>query len=91
VLKIDKSFIDGLGTDSQDTAIVGATIALAEALGMYTIAEGVEQQAQLDQLQRMGCEQYQGYLFSRPGSAFEINALLRQRTSARGAAEPLHL
>jgi diguanylate cyclase (GGDEF)-like protein len=76
ILKIDKSFIDGLGTDAQDTAIVAATTALANALGMHTVAEGVETQTQLDELGRIGCDQYQGYLLARPASAGEIYALL---------------
>src|SRR5204863_6150270 len=66
VLKIDRSFIDGLGRDAQDTAIVGATIALAEALGMETIAEGVEDPDQLGFLRRLGCNRAQGYYFSLP-------------------------
>ena len=78
VLKIDKSFIDGLGgLDPRDNAIVGATIALANALGMRTVAEGVEHQAQREQLRRMGCNRYQGYHFARPGPADQITALLR--------------
>jgi diguanylate cyclase (GGDEF)-like protein len=84
VLKIDKSFIDGLGTDTQDNAIVGATIALADALGMQTVAEGVEHQVQLDQLRLMGCDRYQGYHFARPGNALEIGDLLG-RVASRSA------
>ena len=64
ILKIDKTFIDGLGTDGQDNAIIAATIALADALGMQTVAEGVEHQKQLDQLRVMGCDDFQGHLFA---------------------------
>ena len=81
VLKIDKTFIDGLGTDPQDAAIVAATITLAGILGMHTIAEGVEHQHQLDELQQMGCDSYQGYLFARPGPADEIHDLLSRTTT----------
>jgi EAL domain-containing protein (putative c-di-GMP-specific phosphodiesterase class I) len=78
ILKIDKSFIAGLGgLDPRDNAIVGATIALADALGMRTVAEGVEQEVQLEQLRQLGCDMYQGYHFARPGTADEINTLLR--------------
>src|SRR5581483_5211674 len=66
VLKIDRSFVDGLGRDPQDTAIVTATIALARALAMDTIAEGVEDPDQLAYLRRLGCQRAQGYYFSRP-------------------------
>jgi EAL domain-containing protein (putative c-di-GMP-specific phosphodiesterase class I) len=76
VLKIDKSFVDGLGADPQDTAIVGATIALADALGMETVAEGVEEADQLVHLERLGCDRAQGYLFSRPLGVAEMTTLL---------------
>ncbi|MDQ1490530.1 MAG: hypothetical protein QOJ23_3044, partial [Actinomycetota bacterium] len=79
VLKIDRSFIDGLGRDAQDTAIVGATIALAEALGMETIAEGVENPDQLGFLRRLGCDRAQGYYFSKPLPADKIPALLARQ------------
>lgn len=89
VLKIDKSFIDGLGGDDpRDTAIVGATIALADALGMRTVAEGVEHQGQLDQLRRIGCNRYQGYHFARPGTADEINNLLRSVSTDSSSSVP---
>ena len=65
-LKIDKSFIDGLGSDPEDTAIVAAIVAMAHALGLLVIAEGVETIDQLKRLQNLGCEMAQGYLFSRP-------------------------
>jgi EAL domain-containing protein (putative c-di-GMP-specific phosphodiesterase class I) len=82
VLKIDRSFIDGLGRDAQDTAIVGATIALAEALGMDTIAEGVEDPNQLAFLRRLGCHRAQGYYFSKPVPADEIPALLARQAKS---------
>jgi EAL domain-containing protein (putative c-di-GMP-specific phosphodiesterase class I) len=80
VLKIDRSFIDGLGRDAQDTAIVGATVALAEALGMETIAEGVEDPNQLAFLRRLGCHRAQGYYFSKPLPAEQIPPLLARHT-----------
>jgi diguanylate cyclase (GGDEF)-like protein len=83
VLKIDRSFIDGLGRDAQDTAIVGATIALAQALGMETVAEGVEDPNQLGFLRRLGCSRAQGYYFSRPVPPEAIPPLL-----ARAAGSP---
>ena len=85
VLKIDRSFIDGLGRDAQDSAIVGATIALAEALGMETIAEGVEDPDQLGFLRRLGCTRAQGYYFAQPVSAEEFSLLLA-RTPATAVA-----
>jgi diguanylate cyclase (GGDEF)-like protein/PAS domain S-box-containing protein len=65
-LKIDKSFVDGLGSDPESEAIVAATIGLAQSLSLTTIAEGVETEAQADRLRELGCDQLQGYLFGRP-------------------------
>ena len=66
ILKIDRSFVSGIGTGDQDSAIVAATIGLGQALGLKTIAEGVETQSQADFLVRNGCDELQGYLFSKP-------------------------
>jgi diguanylate cyclase (GGDEF)-like protein/PAS domain S-box-containing protein len=65
-IKIDQSFISGLGVDSDDTAIVASTIALAHSVGVQAVAEGVEIVDQLTLLRQMGCDFAQGYLFSRP-------------------------
>jgi diguanylate cyclase (GGDEF)-like protein len=65
-LKIDRSFVNGLGQDAQDTAIVRSILALARSLGLSVTAEGIETVAQLEQLEHMGCDRGQGYLFSRP-------------------------
>jgi diguanylate cyclase (GGDEF)-like protein/PAS domain S-box-containing protein len=65
-LKIDRSFVDGLGSDAEDTAIVTAVVNMAEALGLAVVAEGVETVAQRDELVRLGCRLAQGYLFGRP-------------------------
>ncbi|MGH9034451.1 MAG: EAL domain-containing protein, partial [Acidimicrobiia bacterium] len=66
VLKIDRSFVDGLCRDREDRAIVASVIDLAHAFGLTTTAEGVETAEQLTQLRALGCEQGQGYLWSRP-------------------------
>jgi EAL domain-containing protein (putative c-di-GMP-specific phosphodiesterase class I) len=58
--------VSGLASDSNDQAIVTATVAMARSLGFATVAEGVETEAQLDILRALGCTAYQGYLFSRP-------------------------
>ena len=65
-LKIDKSFIDDLSDDAREVSIVAAIIAMAAALGLNVIAEGVETEAQRRQLEDLGCAQAQGYLFARP-------------------------
>jgi diguanylate cyclase (GGDEF)-like protein len=75
-LKIDKSFIDGLGRDADDSAIVAAVIALAHALELSVVAEGVETAEQLQRLRTLGCEQAQGYYFARPGPPCAIDTLL---------------
>lgn len=77
-LKIDRSFINhGNNDDGMNDAIVRSTIALAHSLGLEVIAEGVETDAQLHNLERLGCECGQGYLLSRPKNAADMEALLR--------------
>jgi len=68
ILKIDRSFVDGLGTDPHDTAIVGAIISMADALDLHVVAEGVETERQFELLSSLGCPRVQGYLFSPPVS-----------------------
>jgi diguanylate cyclase (GGDEF)-like protein/PAS domain S-box-containing protein len=65
-VKIDKSFVDGLDTGPVDREIVQAVIRLAGAVGMQTVAEGVETPAQQEQLRQLGCSMLQGYLLARP-------------------------
>jgi EAL domain-containing protein (putative c-di-GMP-specific phosphodiesterase class I) len=65
-LKIDRSFIKGLGEDVSDTAIVRMVIELAHTLGMEVIAEGVESWGQAALLEELGCDLGQGYHFSKP-------------------------
>ena len=76
-LKIDRSFIDDLGTDIDERAIAIAIINLARTLKLTTLAEGVERQEQLDFLRMHGCDQYQGYLAGAPVSAEEFDAFTR--------------
>lgn len=65
-LKIDQSFVRGLESDEQDRAITKAIIAMADALGLKTIAEGIEEKGQSSLLKEYGCQQGQGYMFARP-------------------------
>jgi len=77
-LKIDIAFIRDLPGDDEDAAIVRSTIAMAHALGMKTIAEGVETEAQLEFLKGEGCDAVQGYWFSKPLSADEATTHIRR-------------
>jgi len=75
-VKIDRSFIRDITTDTDDAAIVGAIIAMAHNMGLKVIAEGVETQQQLDFLHSMQCDEVQGFLFSPPVPHHEACALL---------------
>jgi diguanylate cyclase len=65
-IKIDQSFIAGLGQNESDAAVVGALITLAQALDLSCVAEGIETESQLDWVRNAGCDTGQGYYFSRP-------------------------
>jgi EAL domain-containing protein (putative c-di-GMP-specific phosphodiesterase class I) len=76
ILKIDKAFIDEVGHDGIEPALVRAIIALGGSLQLETIAEGVELQQQSRGLQELGCEMGQGFYFGKPARASEIDAML---------------
>ncbi|MEO6627717.1 MAG: bifunctional diguanylate cyclase/phosphodiesterase [Aquihabitans sp.] len=86
MLKIDKSFIDGIDTSPEDRAIVEHVIGLADALGMTTVAEGVERPEQLAWLRHLGCRLAQGFALSRPLTAPDMEALLLRRDN-----DPYHI
>jgi EAL domain-containing protein (putative c-di-GMP-specific phosphodiesterase class I) len=77
-LKIDRSFVDGLGTDPQALEIVRSVAGLAKALGLSVTGEGVETAAQAAQLRMLGCDRGQGYLFARPLPGADVGDLLGQ-------------
>jgi diguanylate cyclase (GGDEF)-like protein len=79
VLKIDQSFIDGLGKDPEDSAIVAAVVTLAHALGLTVTAEGIETSGQLQALRELGCDLGQGYYFARPQPGEIVRALVHHR------------
>jgi diguanylate cyclase (GGDEF)-like protein/PAS domain S-box-containing protein len=81
MLKIDQSFVRDATTDPNDAEIVRAIIAMAHSLGLETIAEGVEEQDQLDFLQQQNCHLYQGYLYSRPVPLPAFKDLLTSQSS----------
>ena len=86
VLKIDQSFVKGVASSSEDAAITCATIAMARQLGMRVVAEGVEEQGQMDFLSRNGCSEYQGFLFSPAVPADVFAELLRSGFASKPRA-----
>jgi diguanylate cyclase (GGDEF)-like protein len=77
-LKIDRSFMQNVVTDSNDAAIVTAIISMGKGLGLKVVAEGVETTAQLEFLRSLGCDEAQGYLFDKPMAAGEFKKMLEQ-------------
>lgn len=82
-LKIDREFVSDVGSaDTDDAVLTLAIVNLAHNLGLKVIAEGVENEAQLDYLKSIGCDEYQGFYFSRPVAAEEITGLISPNPSA---------
>ena len=79
VLKVDQSFVSGLGPDAEDSAIVAAIVNLASTLDLRAIAEGVETLEQLERLGTLGCDAAQGYWFAQPVPADQLDELLTRR------------
>ena len=82
-LKIDRSFINDIHVNSDDAAIAGAIVAMARSLGLSVVAEGVEKLEQATALSSMGCNQVQGYYFSRPLAAPACTARLQEQLGLR--------
>jgi diguanylate cyclase (GGDEF)-like protein/PAS domain S-box-containing protein len=82
VLKIDRSFVSGLGDDLEDSAIVAAVVSLADTIGLTVVAEGVETDLQRGCLISLGCQEAQGYLFCRPVPAPDAEMALITRRRA---------
>jgi EAL domain-containing protein (putative c-di-GMP-specific phosphodiesterase class I) len=81
-LKIDQSFVRGVERSTNDQAIVGAIVQMAHGLGTTAIAEGVETQAEVDFLRACGCDEIQGYWFSRPLEVKDLEAFVRRQSVA---------
>jgi EAL domain-containing protein (putative c-di-GMP-specific phosphodiesterase class I) len=77
-VKVDRAFIEGLGTDPRASALVAAIIALADALNLDVTAEGVETHNQLVHLKRLGCGQAQGFHLARPMAAAALTRLVAE-------------
>jgi EAL domain-containing protein (putative c-di-GMP-specific phosphodiesterase class I) len=85
VVKIDRSFVDGVDVDTVKSAVVSAVINLSSAIGSTTIVEGIETVAQLEHLRGLGCTIAQGFLFARPGPAQALEDMLRSRSGGAAA------
>lgn len=88
VLKIDKAFIQDLGSDRDDDSLVEAIIAMAHSLHMEIVAEGVETAEQFQFLKQRGVELVQGYLFSKPLNAEQFQSLLKEERQGQATPRP---
>ncbi len=88
VIKVDKSFVDELDSSEESRVVVGAVVELAHRLGLATIAEGVEDDAQAQVLLSLGCRDAQGYRFARPLSVNEVDAVLIRGATPMSALIP---
>jgi diguanylate cyclase (GGDEF)-like protein/PAS domain S-box-containing protein len=76
ILKIDRTFVDGVGSDADDTAIVRSVIGLARTLRLDVVAEGIENETQVEELIRLGCRRGQGFFLARPAPVGEVSLQL---------------
>jgi len=83
ILKIDRTFVDGVGVDPDDTAIVDSIIGLARTLRLEVVAEGIEDPTQVAELLRLGCERGQGFHLARPAPPEDIGMMLARETRKR--------
>src|SRR5690349_19738701 len=77
-LKIDKSFVDGIGSEPERATLASAIIELGKTLGLKTVAEGIEQPGQASELALLGCDVGQGYHFAKPMDRDRLEAMLAQ-------------
>jgi diguanylate cyclase (GGDEF)-like protein len=87
-VKVDRSFVQGLGVDDEDERIVAAVVDLAANLGLRSIAEGVETDGQLRRLRELGCDEAQGYLFARPLPAAGVAAAIARLSPCAARSPP---
>jgi EAL domain-containing protein (putative c-di-GMP-specific phosphodiesterase class I) len=87
-LKIDRVFVNGLEHEGGDKAIVAAVVTMAHTLGMITIGEGIESDAQCERLRALGCDQGQGHLLAEPVPAAAFEALHLNGDSWQAGREP---
>ena len=78
-VKIDRSFVSGIGTNPDDTAIVRTILSLADSMDKLVVAEGIETQEQYQTLRSMGCQAGQGYWMSKPAPPEEFTVLLQTK------------
>ena len=91
VMKVDRSFVVDLGVDDGAMAVTHAIVALARSLRLHLVAEGIETEAQAAVLREMGCDEFQGYLYSRPLHADHFERLPGLQRRAAGGARPSSL
>jgi len=87
-LKIDRSFVAGVGVDPEDEAIVAAVIDLAHALGLNALAEGVEKQSHLERLRALGCDGAQGWLIAKPMDEADLIDLVTSEIDGTPTTDP---
>ena len=90
VVKIDKSFVDRITLDPEGAAMVRSVIDLSSALGLTTIAEGVEEADQFALLDALGCDSVQGYLFARPMPSERVRNTFAESFEPKSRSWPAH-
>jgi EAL domain-containing protein (putative c-di-GMP-specific phosphodiesterase class I) len=84
MLKVDRSFVQGVEHDAKDAAITANLASLAHALGLLAVAEGIESDGQLASVRELGCDVVQGFLFAKPVPAEDLRRVLVEHGSSAG-------